>query len=388
MHSLSEPARTHSHTTFKTHTHTPQYISIRTYTQEHTYPDTQTHMNTLTHIHIHTSTHTLSNTQNIRTHTLCTHTGGSIATVVHKRLEDCTRTRKHSHTHAHTHRTFTGGSIATVVHNFGPLEDATARKFTSQILAGMEYLHEGRIACHLRLTNCMLADRGVVKLCDFGVLARAGCAEWYVERESDATGRSLYEDVCALGQVVVQMLGGADSDCTCTLPARSSRDAHAFVDLCTIAHMRRVTARVLRCHLFVRGKYPEDLVQADAQAFTRVISDGVTLHTAMHAHTHTAPPHQPTARQAESLLRSRTRDHSSARMYTHAPADGLMQGEGVLHDDFSGAGSPARYVGTRFGASMSSQGEGVVHDDCDDRSCFSGSLRDVYARHSVNEADR
>jgi serine/threonine protein kinase len=185
-----------------------------------------------------------------------------------------------------------GGSVAALVHNFGPLDDSTARAFTSQMLAGLEYLHDKRIVCHPRLTNCMIADRGVVKLCDYGMLAHAGQPEWYLSRDNHGDCASLYADIKALGACVAQMLGATQRD---ALPAHVSVDAHAFVDLCAVAQTRRITASLLRCHLFVCGKYPVELAEADAKAFVQAYREVTTAAGGSNTNTeeeslHTPPP--------------------------------------------------------------------------------------------------
>ena len=97
----------------------------------------------------------------------------------------------HSHTHAHTHTHPThntnqknkrtvdaihifleyvpGGSIASLLAKFGPFQEPVIRRYTRQILKGLEYLHT-RCIMHrdVKGANILVDRRGTVKLADFG----------------------------------------------------------------------------------------------------------------------------------------------------------------------------------------------------------------------------
>ena len=62
-----------------------------------------------------------------------------------------------------------GGSIEQLLNRFGPLERTVAKTYFRQVLLGLQYLHDNGIA-HLDVkpANCLVSDRGVVKLADFG----------------------------------------------------------------------------------------------------------------------------------------------------------------------------------------------------------------------------
>ena len=65
-----------------------------------------------------------------------------------------------------------GGSIATLLRRFGVFNEAVARRYTTQILAGLHYLHAHRIVHRdIKGGNILVDNTGIVKLADFGVRA-------------------------------------------------------------------------------------------------------------------------------------------------------------------------------------------------------------------------
>ncbi|KAJ7198255.1 kinase-like domain-containing protein [Mycena pura] len=66
-----------------------------------------------------------------------------------------------------------GGSIGSCLHKYGKFEEDVTKSFTSQILAGLEYLHsKGIVHGDLKSDNILVETTGVCKISDFGTLKR------------------------------------------------------------------------------------------------------------------------------------------------------------------------------------------------------------------------
>uniref|UniRef100_H2YK97 Protein kinase domain-containing protein n=1 Tax=Ciona savignyi TaxID=51511 RepID=H2YK97_CIOSA len=79
----------------------------------------------------------------------------------------------------------TGGSIATVLKEFGPLEEEVYRRFTRQVLEGVNYLHHHSVVHRdINGNNVMLLPCGTIKLVDFG------CARKIHERSNASSMRN------------------------------------------------------------------------------------------------------------------------------------------------------------------------------------------------------
>ena len=62
-----------------------------------------------------------------------------------------------------------GGSIATLIERFGPLSEDVARRYTRQILLGLEYLHSCKVVHRdLKGGNVMVSRKRGVKIGDLG----------------------------------------------------------------------------------------------------------------------------------------------------------------------------------------------------------------------------
>jgi serine/threonine protein kinase len=62
-----------------------------------------------------------------------------------------------------------GGSIASVIKKFSSLNESVIRRYTKQILMGLEYLHSHQIIHRdIKGANILVDNKGVIKLADFG----------------------------------------------------------------------------------------------------------------------------------------------------------------------------------------------------------------------------
>ncbi|CAD8184142.1 unnamed protein product [Paramecium pentaurelia] len=61
------------------------------------------------------------------------------------------------------------GSISQLIRDFGPINEQTVKRYTQQILNGLEYLHKkGILHLDLKSSNILLDCNGQVKISDFG----------------------------------------------------------------------------------------------------------------------------------------------------------------------------------------------------------------------------
>eukprot|EP00292_Cryptomonas_paramecium_P010990 CAMPEP_0113713272 /NCGR_PEP_ID=MMETSP0038_2-20120614/31901_1 /TAXON_ID=2898 /ORGANISM="Cryptomonas paramecium" /LENGTH=324 /DNA_ID=CAMNT_0000639983 /DNA_START=106 /DNA_END=1077 /DNA_ORIENTATION=- /assembly_acc=CAM_ASM_000170 len=109
-----------------------------------------------------------------------------------------------------------GGSISTVLSRFGAFEDLVVRKYTRQILTGLEYLHRHCIVHRdIKCANCLLGADGRVRLADFGASKRLhalvtcslqGTASYIAPEvlRRERVGRQ--SDLWSVGCCVVEML--------------------------------------------------------------------------------------------------------------------------------------------------------------------------------------
>ena len=109
-----------------------------------------------------------------------------------------------------------GGSISTVLETFGAIKPATAKRYTKDIIRGLNYLHgEGIVHRDLKPGNVLLHTDGQCKLSDFGTCTRITS----MASGQEVCGTPLYmapevcrgepcksSDLWALGLTVIQML--------------------------------------------------------------------------------------------------------------------------------------------------------------------------------------
>lgn len=121
-----------------------------------------------------------------------------------------------------------GGSLARVISRYGALPEHICRRYTADVLRGLHYLHQSRVAHRdLKCENLLLCSSGAIKLADFGAckaFATGGGPGDVAPSTSTLVGSPLYmapevaqcsggydpfaADVWTLGISVLQMLTG------------------------------------------------------------------------------------------------------------------------------------------------------------------------------------
>ena len=180
------------------------------------------------------------------------------------------------------------GSISDVLEEFGALGDDVTRKYTSQILCGLDYLHRLCVVHRdIKCANCLLSVGGVVKLADFGSSKHlADCGNsiqgtaLYMAPEVIRGGRTGRQaDIWAVGCCVVEMLGNSmplegkfsndfalmyrisKTKVSPKAPEDIAPDAKDFVEQCfTIVPENRPSAfHLFSNHPYVVNMYPDTL---------------------------------------------------------------------------------------------------------------------------------
>eukprot|EP00755_Sulcionema_specki_P019264 Sspe_Gene.69004::Locus_40668_Transcript_1_1_Confidence_1.000_Length_1321::g.69004::m.69004 len=109
-----------------------------------------------------------------------------------------------------------GGSMDTLLTDFGPLPCSIVKRFTRDILSGLECLHRhGIIHRDLKLGNLLLCPNGQCKLADFGAATQLAAGDsglvgtpLYMAPEA-ARGQAVpASDVWALGIIVCELFSG------------------------------------------------------------------------------------------------------------------------------------------------------------------------------------
>lgn len=115
-----------------------------------------------------------------------------------------------------------GGSIANMLQQFGSFEEKLTRRFTMQILRGVEYLHaKGIIHRDIKGGNVLVSNEGVAKLADFGcsrqvtqmctasmeesLQAIRGSVPWMAPEMIKQTGQTFTSDIWSVGATVIEM---------------------------------------------------------------------------------------------------------------------------------------------------------------------------------------
>ncbi|EKX49238.1 hypothetical protein GUITHDRAFT_85702 [Guillardia theta CCMP2712] len=118
-----------------------------------------------------------------------------------------------------------GGSIASLIANFGALDEPVVRKYTRQILIGLEFLHsKGVVHCDIKGGNILVTEDGIIKLADFNsskyldsitgggsnpLKSLLGTPQFMAPEVIRQTGHGKKADIWSVGCTVIQMLTGA-----------------------------------------------------------------------------------------------------------------------------------------------------------------------------------
>ncbi|KIY65126.1 kinase-like protein, partial [Cylindrobasidium torrendii FP15055 ss-10] len=117
-----------------------------------------------------------------------------------------------------------GGTIESCLRRHGPFSEELTKSFTSQMLRGLDYLHNGGIMHRdLKSANILVEQAGVCKISDFGVSKHVGLLEsqiahtglkgtvyWMAPEvvNSHKAGYDLKVDIWSVGCIVLEMWTG------------------------------------------------------------------------------------------------------------------------------------------------------------------------------------
>jgi serine/threonine protein kinase len=110
-----------------------------------------------------------------------------------------------------------GGTVSSLLRSFGPATEQQASRYARQILEGLRYLHDQRIAHRdLKGENLLVDVDGTLKLADFGTAKElatqtksvAGTAFFMAPEVIRGVGHGIEADVWSAGCCVVEMLSG------------------------------------------------------------------------------------------------------------------------------------------------------------------------------------
>ncbi|KAK8589291.1 hypothetical protein V6N13_088141 [Hibiscus sabdariffa] len=115
-----------------------------------------------------------------------------------------------------------GGSISSLLGKFGPFPEAVIRKYTKQLLLGLEYLHNNGIMHRdIKGANILVDNKGNIKLADFGASKQVvelatvtgaksmkGTPYWMAPEVILQTGHSFSADIWSVGCTVIEMATG------------------------------------------------------------------------------------------------------------------------------------------------------------------------------------
>ena len=118
-----------------------------------------------------------------------------------------------------------GGSIENMLAQFGPFSEPLLRRFSYQILCGVQYLHsKGIIHRDIKGANVLVTESGVAKLADFGcskqlvgmctnsleesMRAIRGSVPWMAPEVIKQSGHGRSADIWSVGATVIEMATG------------------------------------------------------------------------------------------------------------------------------------------------------------------------------------
>lgn len=181
-----------------------------------------------------------------------------------------------------------GGSISKMIETYKPFPENVCKKYTFQILKGLEYLHiHGVIHRDIKGANILVDRDGICKLSDFGgskVITNEveykrkntlhGTPHWMAPEIIKYSEYSRYSDIWALGCTIIEMLSGNPPFSHFKNPmsalynimnltespelpkeVKVSKECHNFIKCClSIEPKKRWNVRKLLSHQFIKGK--------------------------------------------------------------------------------------------------------------------------------------
>ncbi|PNT64508.1 mitogen-activated protein kinase kinase kinase NPK1 isoform X2 [Brachypodium distachyon] len=115
-----------------------------------------------------------------------------------------------------------GGSIQSLLGKLGSFPEAVIRKYTKQILQGLEYLHNNAIIHRdIKGANILVDNKGCIKLADFGASKQVaklatmtaaktmkGTPHWMAPEVIVGSGHTFSADIWSVGCTVIEMATG------------------------------------------------------------------------------------------------------------------------------------------------------------------------------------
>ncbi|KAJ9182070.1 hypothetical protein P3X46_006102 [Hevea brasiliensis] len=182
-----------------------------------------------------------------------------------------------------------GGSISSLLGKLGSFPESVIRKYTKQLLLGLEYLHKNGIMHRdIKGANILVDNKGCIKLADFGASKKVvelatingaksmkGTPYWMAPEVILQTGHSFSADIWSVGCTVIEMATGkppwsqqyqevaalfhiGTTKSHPPIPEHLSVEAKDFLLKCLQKEPNlRPTASDLLQHPFVTGEYQE-----------------------------------------------------------------------------------------------------------------------------------
>ncbi|KZT26359.1 Pkinase-domain-containing protein [Neolentinus lepideus HHB14362 ss-1] len=178
-----------------------------------------------------------------------------------------------------------GGSVAALLREYGSFEEILVQKFVTQILQGLNYLHERDIVHRdIKGANILVDNKGGVKISDFGIskkvqdnllnnnargprISLQGSVFWMAPEVVKQSAHTIKADVWSLGCLIVEMLTGEHpfpqlnqmqaifkigQSAKPTIPADISAEAEDFLQRTfELSHEARPTAGILLEHPWI-----------------------------------------------------------------------------------------------------------------------------------------
>lgn len=116
-----------------------------------------------------------------------------------------------------------GGSLHSILNQTGPFEETLIKRYSRQILAGLQYLHDRRIIHRdIKGANVLVDNRGVIKISDFGLSKKAETQQLLSNRQSmqgsafwmapevvrQSGGATVKADIWSFGCLLIELFTG------------------------------------------------------------------------------------------------------------------------------------------------------------------------------------